>query len=208
MTKEDDAQPIHLVSLNALVDIADEFIGDLNSFRRLNSFLANETGHLPGFVVSRMRTTIDDFHRICESHIEMIAMVKMMAVNVSAAGAIPSYPVVTKDRVKSRLVTITPQVQIGHYRADFVVDTPSGVQFIIECDGLNFHDAEKDARRDADIEATFGMKTFRISGKEIWNSDNWMPMFRRWCRGQFFDPRRGAWIQEIEEQLSKGSPDE
>ena len=201
--EDDDAKPIFDAAFSAIRDIADEFVGGLNSFKRLNDFFKNETSHLPPFVIARIGSAVEDFHKICESHIEIVALVKMMALNVSDAGQMPSYPFATSKREKTDFVTITPQVEIGPYRADFVVDTPSGQAFLVECDGRDFHTLEVDAQRDEDIERRFGMKTYRLTGREIWNSDEWLPMFGRWCRGKFFDRSKDLWMQEWEHRTRR-----
>lgn len=197
MDDDDGVKSFGQAAFLALEDIADEMLGDLNSFKRLRDFFREETSHLPPFAIERIRTAVEDHYKVCESHIEIIALVKMMSANVAADGQMPSYPYATSERVPSKFVTITPQVKIGPYRADFIVDGERRA-FLVECDGLDFHDAAADARRDAAIEADFGMKTFRLAGKEIWRSSAWLPTFGLWCRGKFFDRHRPVWIQELE----------
>lgn len=200
---DDGVKPLGEAAFLAIDDIADEMLGDLNSFKRLKNFFRDETSHLPPFVIERIRASVEEHYKTCESHIEIIALVKMMSSNIAADGQMPSYPFATKKLVPSKFVTITPQVRVGNYRADFVVDGDGGA-FIVECDGLNFHDAKADARRDAAIERDFGMKTFRLAGKEIWRSSTWLPTFNLWCRGKFFDRHRSAWLQELEASVREG----
>ncbi|WP_018900400.1 hypothetical protein [Rhizobium sp. 2MFCol3.1] len=208
MSKDDDAKPLGAAAISAVSDIAADMVGELNDFRRLNRFLAEETGHVHPTVVDRIRDTIDQVHKVCESHIEIIALAKMMAFNVAEDGKMPSYPIVTTSRGKQPFVTITPQVKLLTYRADFVVDTPDGKAFIVECDGRNFHEASADQRRDDKIEHVFGIKTLRLTGREIWLSDAWLPMFGRWCRGKFFDRNKDLWLQEFEHRLGRERGDE
>lgn len=205
---DDEAKTLGSSAISAVSNIADDMVGELNSFRRLNRFLEEETGYLPPFVISNIKAAIDDFYRVCESPIEMLALVKMLATNVSGEAKVPSYPIVTAKLGRGNRVTITPQVNLLKYRADFVIDNLKGQRFLVECDGRNFHDAEGDAKRDAEIEEALGMKTFRLTGREIWSSDGWRPMFGRWCRGKLFDRNKDLWMQEFDYRLSKGGADE
>lgn len=182
----------------AIYDMASETAYDLRHFRRLRLFLKNETSHLPDFVFGRIKNAIEDFHEICESPIEMIALVKMMAINVAAEGEMPFFPTVTKKYEPRTLVTITPQVCLGNYRADFVVTNRIGTPFLVECDGADFHNYEMDAKRDEDIKRDFGMKTFRLTGKEIWSSDIWLSYFGHWCRGKMYNRCGSRFMQDLE----------
>lgn len=204
MTDDDLPKSIFDAAATAIDDIADGMIGELNSFKRLKHFLEHETAHLPPFAIARIVAAIDDLHKVCESHIEILALAKLMATNVSAEGQMPSYPFATKVRTPSKFVTITPQVKLGSYRADFVIDGLSGKAFIVECDGRDFHNADADARRDANIEREFGMKTFRITGKEIWRSDVWLPTFGRWCRGNFHERGSYTFMDDFIDKFSSG----
>lgn len=60
-------------------------------------------------------------------------------------------------------VVLYPQFPIGKYITDFANPV---AKVAIECDGAEFHqDGEKDARRDADMQA-MGWTVYRISGKD------------------------------------------
>lgn len=193
--EDDSAKPLGEALLSALSGIAAEMSGDLHDFKRLDEFFEKETSHLPPYAIQRIKTAVSDLSNVCESHIEIIALAKIMAMNFSAEGQIPSYPIVTRERTPGDGVRITPQVKLGDYRADFVVDA-NGFSFLVECDGREFHDAAADARRDSEIERLFGMKTFRLSGSEIWKTNIWILPFMRWCRGSFVDRHLREWQHE------------
>lgn len=70
---------------------------------------------------------------------------------------------------------MAPQVQIGKYRADFVIvhrfGTADYSTVVIECDGHKFHEktqeqAERDKRRDREMQM-MGFRVFRFTGTEI-----------------------------------------
>jgi len=72
------------------------------------------------------------------------------------------------------------QVQIADYRVDFLLRTPVGdgksVNFVIECDGHEFHErtkeqAARDRARDRKLQS-LGYTVFRFTGSEIWRSAN------------------------------------
>ena len=62
---------------------------------------------------------------------------------------------------------LTPQAQYGiiRYRVDFAFPTQ---HLAVECDGRGWHDAERDAGRDAHLEA-LGWMTLRFTGSEIYH---------------------------------------
>jgi len=68
------------------------------------------------------------------------------------------------DAMRSR--GLTPQAQYGiiKYRVDFAFPAQ---RLAVECDGRGWHDAERDARRDAHLEV-LGWKTLRFTGSEIY----------------------------------------
>ena len=70
---------------------------------------------------------------------------------------------------------MAPQVQIGKYRADFVIvhryGTADYSTVVVECDGHDFHEktpkqAERDKRRDREMQMR-GYRVFRFTGTEI-----------------------------------------
>lgn len=156
---------------------------------RLMQFYDKECSHLPEWAFERVKAAISSMHKTLESHIEVIALAKMLSTNVST-GPSPRYPVAMKERQAGDFVTITPQVKLEKYRADFVVDTPHGPSFLVECDGKDFHDDDKDRDRDIWIYQTYDMHTLRVTGKEIWNTDAWLLDFSSLARGKGFHPGR------------------
>jgi very-short-patch-repair endonuclease len=78
---------------------------------------------------------------------------------------------------------VFPQHHIGKYRVDFLVEEydfygrKSLGQFVIECDGHDFHEktkeqAAKDKKRDRELQS-LGLKVFHFTGSEIWRSNDW-----------------------------------
>jgi very-short-patch-repair endonuclease len=64
-------------------------------------------------------------------------------------------------------VSAEPQVRLGRYIADFVVDTPSG-KLVVEADGRDYHDLERDAQRDAALRERGVWRVLRFTGAAIW----------------------------------------
>lgn len=68
---------------------------------------------------------------------------------------------------------VTPQAQVGKYRADFLVEW-KGKKVVIECDGHDFHEKTKkqaahDKKRDRDI-SLLGYQIRRYTGSEIYQN--------------------------------------
>jgi len=61
------------------------------------------------------------------------------------------------------------ETQVGRFRLDFVVERPAlGLTIGIECDGRDFHSADRDSHRDAAIVATHVVdKVYRLRGRDI-----------------------------------------
>lgn len=73
-------------------------------------------------------------------------------------------------------IEVKSQVQIGPYRADFVVtdELNKGPAIVIECDGHDFHEktkeqAQHDKKRDREMQA-IGYRVYRFTGSEIWRT--------------------------------------
>jgi hypothetical protein len=79
------------------------------------------------------------------------------------------------NKVADLNIRLSPQVDcatnLGMFRLDFVIRTTNGLNSIgIECDGRDFHDAERDAERDAAIiQTSLVSRIYRIRGKDINN---------------------------------------
>jgi DNA helicase II / ATP-dependent DNA helicase PcrA len=72
--------------------------------------------------------------------------------------------------MEKRGILYEAQVPVGPYRADFVVTVEeTGSRLCVEADGRDFHEAEKDALRDAALVAEHGIaEVVRFSGSQIW----------------------------------------
>ena len=62
---------------------------------------------------------------------------------------------------------IEEQVRLGKFTADFVVHKGK-TSLVVEADGAEFHNADKDQRRDKEILDDHGLKTLRFSGSKIY----------------------------------------
>ena len=71
-------------------------------------------------------------------------------------------------------IAVSPQVDIGHYRVDFLIAALAGTYkyLVVECDGHEFHETKKqaalDRRRDRELQL-LGYDVFRFTGSEIYN---------------------------------------
>jgi len=93
-----------------------------------------------------------DQFRLCESPIEVSLLCAL-------------YDCATYDISAGRLTVEAQAPMPGGYRADILVtNLASGRQLDVECDGADFHDADRDRHRDADL-ATFGIRVMRFPGR-------------------------------------------
>lgn len=80
-------------------------------------------------------------------------------------------PILTKiervmwDEIRSEGLPFWPQFPVGKFMVDFADPMK---KIAIECDGAEFHDPDKDARRDVEL-LSAGWKTFRIQGRECFS---------------------------------------
>ena len=123
-------------------------------------------------VYSELRSTVCSYldHCISKAHIEQMSPIEAIAY-IHLSDMIIGEKVLTGVVIK-----VEPQKQIGNYRVDFMVSFMNE-QFIIECDGHDFHErtkeqAQRDKKRDRDLQSK-GMKVFRFSGSEIWKDSEW-----------------------------------
>jgi len=77
------------------------------------------------------------------------------------------------------VIAIVPQVEVGRYRVDFMVNLRNGRKFAIECDGADYHDINVDAYRDASLDRNFDLLVVRVKGSDIWESPLWTNEVRR-----------------------------
>lgn len=135
----------------------------------------------------------------CESPIERAMMLALMTVaardevsiRLEARGYTFDIPF---SHGRSALVTILPQVPIGEYRVDFLIERTERVpdhdnlvetggmmipdkkdvtaKLVVECDGHDFHERTKEqARRDKSRDRALvscGFEVFHYTGSEIW----------------------------------------
>ncbi|MDE0375930.1 MAG: UvrD-helicase domain-containing protein [bacterium] len=93
-------------------------------------------------------------------------LMRTYARNQQSDGIPPLTPIEAILLGAMRSHGLTPQAQYGiiKYRVDFAFPAQ---HLVVECDGRGWHDAERDARRDAQLEA-LGWKTLRFTGSEIY----------------------------------------
>jgi DNA helicase-2/ATP-dependent DNA helicase PcrA len=68
--------------------------------------------------------------------------------------------------LEAHQLTYQPQVRIGRYTVDFLVETQNN-KVIVECDGRAFHNPSKDSERD-NVLSLEGYPIFRFSGSELY----------------------------------------
>ena len=84
-------------------------------------------------------------------------------------------PMTPIERQLSKAMTqlnlpFTAQVPLGPYLADFTLAAPDGRVLVVEADGRDYHDAARDAVRDAALVAHHGVAVvLRFSGSRIWH---------------------------------------
>lgn len=64
-------------------------------------------------------------------------------------------------------IEASPQVKIAHYRVDFLIQH-KGRNIAVEADGAAYHEAERDAQRDAALKELGVEEVIRFSGSAIW----------------------------------------
>ncbi len=70
--------------------------------------------------------------------------------------------------LRARGVDFRPQVEIGRFRADFLIAPgPADERLVVECDGAGFHDDVRDAARDRELRE-LGYTVLRFSGSQIY----------------------------------------
>lgn len=94
-------------------------------------------------------------------------------------------------------IVVAGQVNVGKYRVDLLLGrSDCWKKVVIECDGKDFHhlhqwQAERDARRDADLSAR-GLVVERLSGSDIFNYLTWK-LAKILQRNSFND----EWLKQI-----------
>lgn len=79
--------------------------------------------------------------------------------------------------MQSEMIVFEPQVKIGKYTVDFLIDEPiedENKHIVIECDGHDFHEktkeqAKHDKERDRFLQKE-GYSVYRFTGSEIFNN--------------------------------------
>lgn len=74
-----------------------------------------------------------------------------------------------RDALVDNNIEFECQKKVGKYIADFLV-TINNNSFLVECDGKDYHVAERDALRDEEILKKYGYETIRFTGSEIFNN--------------------------------------
>ena len=91
---------------------------------------------------------------LCESPIERILLPWLLAQEYTPFGRPTVMLPGEGGRLEYAKLALVPQLPIGRFRADFAL-VGKGREFIrffiIECDGADYHDQDKDAARDAQI---------------------------------------------------------
>lgn len=70
-----------------------------------------------------------------------------------------------RDRLIERNISFKPQVKLGRFYVDFLLEIRNS-KIIVECDGRDYHDKDKDRERDKELKKE-GYEIFRFSGSRI-----------------------------------------
>jgi very-short-patch-repair endonuclease len=118
---------------------------------------------------------------MCESPIEEIMLVRLASIRITclrrAGCGLHQIDVgFPSEMYDPSCLLIRPQVEIGKYRADFVLSFPDAsgrhTDIVVECDGHDFHEKTKEqASRDKARDRFFaglGIPVFRFTGSEIY----------------------------------------
>lgn len=84
---------------------------------------------------------------------------------------------------ESRLTReVEVQTHAGNFRLDFLIEGTEGQRIAVECDGKDFHDGEKDSKRDeAIVGIGFVQRIYRLRGRDIcWNIHELIDLLG-WC---------------------------
>lgn len=142
--------------------------GRLGKHGRLSSHTVEEFAT----VLKTVRAEYDKRQTLCESPIERTLLAGLMTANWHFLDN-PFVPVVDlreKAALPDAPVAIIPQFPVMGYRLDFalaVKGEDKAFLWALECDGGEYHDAVKDAERDANL-ARLGIRTFRFSGSSLY----------------------------------------
>lgn len=111
----------------------------------------------------------------CESPIEQIlciALFQFLGCEAVAGTYHPRRRTEMASMVGQAAAFLFAQHPIGSYRADFLIVTVDPLlrrsrSFVVECDGKDFHDAERDQLRDERIRAHGPAGIIRVRGSDI-----------------------------------------
>lgn len=77
---------------------------------------------------------------------------------------------ILRDELVERNIRFEPQVKLGRFYTDFLV-TVNNRKVIVECDGRDYHNAEKDRERDKELSLE-GYQILRFTGSELYQDVN------------------------------------
>lgn len=130
-----------------------------------------------GFYGEAVREATDVLD-LCESPIEQTAIYHLAGRNYNPMGTHPVRAWIMR-RVPEHFPTgcqllLVPQVPAGNFRLDFLFAFQrSAKRLAVECDGQDFHDEARDARRDKILIEDHQISTIRVAGKDIWQGSGW-----------------------------------
>jgi hypothetical protein len=178
------------VSVRTAYDAYLETLTRKNSIARSSSFslygdikgcakkwVTNAVGN-SGFSREQARQCVeqaeDDIHgaiKVCESPIEraMLPFLVFQSYLHDCPEPARIYLNGTMDLCPACSVVIVPQFAFVKYRLDFAIVAKVGharVTVALECDGREFHEAQRDAKRDAFL-ASWGIPTVRAKGTDV-----------------------------------------
>jgi very-short-patch-repair endonuclease len=125
-----------------------------------------------GAAVERGRKSVEACWKVAESPIERLLAPWLVFQHY---GLLLKGPAIARlddaqTAIIERQVFICPQYKVPGARLDFALlaATKGGLlKVAVECDGKEFHDADRDYARDLRLSAKFGIPTIRASGSKI-----------------------------------------
>ncbi len=111
------------------------------------------------------RLDVEDLGRLLGEDV----VVERFSLLSQLSGRVPLTPIEEQLQLALREAGIeaVPQARFGPYRLDFLIERDTR-QIGIEADGRDFHEADRDAERDADLLARGMEVVLRFTGSEIW----------------------------------------
>jgi len=128
--------------------------------------------------VSKIKSTLihTDYKRVTDllALEQMNNLLELVNITITSPNMINDYddnvlytPIekIFKDKLIERKISFKSQVKLGRFYVDFILEVNNS-KVIVECDGKDYHDPDKDKERDK-VLTIEGYKIFRFSGSRL-----------------------------------------